>query len=412
LVSCAPLFVLGLAAGGGFDAQATVTAEGRAGEQPLQPGDPSRPFVASIVLPVLELGLRNHQAELLIGYGPRLFWEDPNPTTSSGPLILHTGRLSATARVSPTVTLAARGAFSAGEPDYSLLPQLLGTGTTSAVPAVTKILTASAGVSTTVRASPRLQVGAEARVEHTQPLGDTPPPAVIDPMAPPVPTFPRTTQALFVPSAAYQLTLRDTVTTTLTLLYGDYAADVRIATVTPRVAWKTHLTRREDLEIAVGVVYGRELGTIPAAGPTLLSPVASIKINSGPRLVAGVPTHAALSTGVDYGIDPVLNQPRPRGMIVASLAAMPSPGWIVGFEGTVATALAAPLGGNPDETTIALAVPARRRVSENFMAEVGFRLLERASNLGSSDFGFHQRQSWFYISLVAATRKSDRWTGP
>ena len=126
-----------------FNLDGAVVAEGRAGSSPVLVGQAPQSFAAAVVSPQVAVWLRGHQLDLRLGYLPRLTWETPNDLGFEGrPLILHQAALALTARPAATTELQARAAGAIGQPDYSILPQLIGSGQ-AALPQVQRIVTVS-----------------------------------------------------------------------------------------------------------------------------------------------------------------------------------------------------------------------------------------------------------------------------
>jgi hypothetical protein len=133
----------------------------------------------------------------------------------------------------------------------------------------------------------------------------------------------------------------------------------------------------------------------------------------------GVTVQSDISAGVDYYVDPVLGTalPQARGAIGATMIAVPT--WMVILEGSFATALQTPpplavvgqgLTILPDETVFSISLSGRRRISENFFAELGGLYADRGPVLSTSDFHFHQRQLWINFALTGTTRPISRQT--
>jgi hypothetical protein len=312
------------------------------------------------------------------------------------------------------VTLAGRAAVSAGEADYSLLPQIQLTGQ-GTPPSILSLLIASAAAELRAQASRRWGLELAARADHLQPLGDTQGTGVTTTTATPPPNstgplfvFPNQTTVAFEPSAAYRVSRRDDLLLAAPASYMTTTTGVEVVIVAAKLGWKFRLTPRYDLELLGGLAYGHDLGTLRAfdsSGP--ISPLAAARLDVRLPRVGAVPGRLSVAANLDYFVDPAFGAAAPRATVTARLAFSPAPGWAVGGDGLAASNLRQhPIQGNPDETVLSVSLPVRRRASENLVVEFGGRFTVRSPSLPAGPLAFHQRQTWLYMTLIGASRRA------
>ena len=405
-----------------FAFQASVASESRAGETPFIAGEAPRSFVAEILIPRLTVELRNPGVIFSAWYSPRIFWEYPNPSSVSGqaptsppasePLILHMFGLTLDARTSRNVAVAASATGSIGEPDYTTLPQVLGT-VQAMLPNVVHVAAVNGQAKVVDKLTERWAVSLAGMVSHWQWLDILPgtvTPAMI------------TSQTLVSgePAAAFLLTPNDLLGLGAALGWVSYSYGAGAFTVTPATTWKRHLDRGADLNLKLGLTYLHLIGSPPpgatpllAAGKTYaFSPIGSAELilhlaRRDETLFLG-----RAFAGIDYYLDPVVGTALPRASVSAELTALSVPGWTTTLRGDFATVLQSvpvlPGAIPPDETAFSVSLGVRRRVTENFYAELGGRWANRGPALDTPGFQFNQRQLWAYLSLMGTTRPIPR----
>ncbi len=436
---------------GPFGIQVSATSETRVGVAPIIPGADPRWFIAEVVTPLLGLELHRPTFTLQLFYGVRLFWEDPSPISTSstellgpdpvtrirrvertsisdfGPLVLHSAGLSLDGRPSRTVDVVAGANGSIGSPDYTALPQVLGT-VQGALPPIVSIASGTALARIRYTGARRWELDLAGQVFHTQWL-DVPesPSTVPGQTSVGGQTFVTSeTLASVEPGATYVLTPRDGLGLISAFGEATYSDGAAIVTVTPAVVWKRRLTHRENLRLTLGVTYARSVGNPPGvmspfgSSGAEASPIGSFQFTSRILRRENVAIIADATGGVDFYFDPVLGTALPRGSASAGLVAISVPHWMINLRGDFATALKTPplqpivVGQAPpipiDETAFSISLAARRRVSENMFAEIGILWADRGPVLTTPDFHFHQRQLWVHISLMATTRPIPRMT--
>ena len=397
-----------------FAFQASVTSESRAGEAPLIAGSVPQAFVAELLLPRLDIQLRNPGLIFTAWYGPRILWEDPQPSSNSGPLVLHTFGLSLDTRPTRDTAMEVSASGAIGEPDYTTLPQVLGT-VQGTLPPVVELATAEGLLRVAHALSERWGLGFVGRASHWQWLDIPPPPAVT------ASTVTSSTALVGEPAVAFRPTLLDTVGLGAALGWVTYSTGVGAITVIPAVTSRSRLDRRVELNLRLGLSYARLVGTpIPPPGTlpllgngsTAFSPIGSAEILLHLARRDEILFEGRAFAGVDYYLDPILGVGLPRALAAAELTAVSVPNWTTSLRGDFATALqnvpVVPGELPPDETAFSLSLSVRRRVTPNFYAELGGRWADRGPTLNTPDFQFHQRQIWVYLSLIGTTRPIPR----
>jgi hypothetical protein len=419
------------APGGVLSLQASLASESRAGEAPLLPGLPPHSFVAEILIPRLALELRNSSVVFSAWYSTRIFWEDPNPSSlslqvpipsspsaqatlpspASEPLILHTFGLTLDARTSRNVQVTAAAGGSIGEPDYTTLSQVLGTGQAT-LPSVIELATATGQALVVGRLSERWQLSLGGLASHWQWLDI--------PSDLPAATVTSQTSVIAEPAAGFRLTALDTLGLGAALGWTTYSYGLGVYTVTPAATWKRHLDRAADLNLRLGLTYVHLIGSVPPGALEPLgtgerqavSPIGSAELILDLARREGILFLGRTLAQVDFYLDPILGIGVPRGSAIAELTAVSVPSWTVSLQGAFATALrdvpVFPGQAPPDETVFSLSLGVRRRVTENFYAELGGRWANRGPTLDTPDFHFDQRQIWAYLSLIGTTRPVPR----
>jgi hypothetical protein len=383
----------------------TVIAEGRRGVSPILANGGSTAFGAGILLPQVELWLRDERGELRVAYLPRLTWQLPNQLDyEARPLVLHQVSLGVIHRPTSKTQYSVRALGSVGEPDYSTLTQILGPGQ-AAVPQARTVASVSSSADGQVIFTRRWRATMVANVSYFHVLNV--PPAVVG-------TMPTLNSQLGLSGAvgtSYALTPIDDLALSAPIAYVTYATDVQLFTITPTLSWhQRHQTG--DVRLSLGLTYMQDLGTthtlqngwgfLPAANVDL---VQSVVVQDGNGL------WARARFTVEHYADPILVAVGPRALAWGQLALTASPDWIFAVEGNVSLSLrTTPLPENPDETAFSLRVPVRRRLSRHFAIEIGGLWSDRGPALAAPSFAFHQRQLWAYFSLTATTRDVPGWS--
>jgi hypothetical protein len=390
------------------DVNVGVLGEARAGQTPLIAGTAPRDFVAGVLTPEASLDVRQPETSLRLGYFPRLFWQKADGVPAAGPLVLHQAALTLASEPTATTRVALQASGSVGEPDYAALPQLLGTGQT-VLPAAVKVLSLSASAGVQSDVTRRWQLTFAGTAHRFQPLGEQTP-AVIDPMAPPVPsTILTETSFSAVPGAAFRVTRTDELRFAVGGAFATYSNGVQLLIVNPSLGWRTRLQPGLDLWLTFGLAFPRDLGSrAAAAGQPVAVPTGAAELNCRLMTEGESKLTARFRTGVDEYIDPVLAIAGPRFLGSAAVIFEPHPGWSAALQAELATVWAtiptSPGGVPPDLTSASVALPLRHRLTNHLVIEVGGRWGDRGPALSSSNFEFHQRQTWAYVTLTATTR--------
>lgn len=408
-----------------LDLNALVSAETRAGETPVRPGDPSTRAVVGILGPGVEAQLAAPELSLRLGYGVRFYALGPNSgLPATAPLdfhvaILHLVNLAASARLSRTLTVTGLGTASIGEPDYSALSAILGPTPQGTLPAVQKILAVSGRLLATYRASPRWDLGLALEAFRYHPYGSAIGPSLPGGTVPGMPLFvapPLADQTLLraAPSAAAHVSRRSDL-----LLLGSLsrlnssgstaaltAGSFQFLVASAELGWREQLSRLAELRVHGGVARGWQSGAeLPGGGGVAVSPVGGVEIGSWlpgqdePRL------RGVFSTVVDYFVDPSFGAAGPRSITSLSFSMLYRPDTTVGLDAIFSTVIRSqPIVENPDETVVTLMLPVRHRLSDVLFIEGGLRGSDRGPNLSAPSFAFHQRELWVYLRLTATTR--------
>jgi len=433
----------------GVGVQLSATSELRAGESPILPGADSQAFVAEIVTPRIGLELRRPDFTLQLFYSLRLFWEDPSPiqtittdslspnvvtrirgqarttVSDSGPLILHTVGLNLTTRPSRSVSAVAAASGSIGSPDFTALPQVLGT-VQGTLPPIVSIVSGTAQGNLHYEVNRRWALGLGANVAYWRWL-DLPASPTASTTTGQTTVMGQTlvtgqTSASAEPGATLILSKRDTLGFGAAVGAVVNSDGAGVSTLTPALSWRSRLTARDNLRLIAGVTYARALGTTPpgltpllGSSGTAVAPIGSLEFESHLLRRDEILVLASAGAGVDYYVDPVLGAAVPRAMAGAGMSLIAAPRWMFTLRGDFGTAIrttpfqtlvnGVPVAGvaAPDETVFTVSLGVRRWFSHNLLAEIGGRWADRAPALVTPDFAFHQRQLWIYLSLTATT---------
>jgi hypothetical protein len=430
-----------------FELNASVAAETRAGEEPILYPAVSERFVAELVTPQVEADLRQERLDVRLSYSPRLVWQSPNALGRTiRPLFLNQATLVLASQPSATTTVSARAFGSYGEPDYTILPQLIaaGQGTVAQgsgqayVPQVVKILTFSAKAGIQTEVSRRLLLAFSAEANHFRPLLDQPPATMAPPSMTTMSTTTSANTSYFVtrqttvaanPGALFRLTPVDDLGLFVGAAYSTYSSGVEFLLLSSTLSWRTRRASRYDLRLDLGLTDVRNLSTIPEVGfHDVLSPTGSVEALWHIMSQDDYGLTARLKAGVDEFVDPVLEITYPRATVSGQITLGLAPDWSLAVQGDFSTGLQTPsvplavtmtltptMTPTPqqdlDETAFSVAVPVRHRLSRNLLMEFGGRWTERAPAIVASDFAFRERVLWAYLTLTYSTRATPDWSG-
>jgi hypothetical protein len=428
----------------GLGIQLSATSETRAGEAPIIGGQNSTRFVAEVLTPRLGLELRRPDLILQVFYGARFFWEDPTPNSAQSsttdpvtrirpldlaersqwtPLILHTVGLDLSAHPSRRVFLTGSGAGSIGSPDYTVLPQLLGT-VQGTLPPIVDIASADVNAKARFKATRRWSYSLAGHLFYWQwldvPTSLTAPTTMGQTLVAGQTFVTGQTLVSVTPDAEFVLTPRDRLSLGATFAAASYSNGIRLSTVTPTLTWATRVNPRTNLRLTGGVAYANVSGSPPPGSASLVgttvAPIGSFELFSELARHNQVLVQGDLTGGVDLYVDPVLNILVSRGSAGGRLTLISAPLWMTSLRGDFGTALrrtpyqvtlnGVPVAGvaAPDETAFSITLSVRRWMSENLLAEVGGLWGDRGPALVTPGFEFHQRQLWVYLALTATTR--------
>lgn len=385
-----------------FDLYGTVAAEGRAGSSPVLAGQEPTAFVAGLLTPHVEAVARDERLELHLDYFPRFLWQSPNNAHYElRPLILHQASLVLTGKPSATTDVSARGYASYGQPDYSILQQLIGVGQ-GALPQVQDIFTVTGNLGAQRYVTRRLRLTLAGDVGHFRVLDGAP---VTDASGMAL-GLPHQTVVDATPGATFAVTRNDDFLLTATVAYGDYTNRVEIESVTPLVSWRERTEAGQETRLSLGLTYARDVGPVPAInGGSALLPTASGELHHSLLVQDDHGLWGHLKLIAEEYVDPILLTTGPRVIASGLLTYTRAPDWSVGLQGDFTASLrSTPLPTHPDETAFSIRIPARHRFSQNVFIEFGGFYGDRAPAFADPGFKFHQRQVWAYFSLLATTR--------
>ncbi len=380
-----------------------LIVETRAGESPVTAGQASQAYASTLVIPQVELRLRDPRAELRLAYLPQFVWQFPavNGNLEARPLILHRAALSLVGRPTATTNVVAIGAAAVGQPDYYSLPQLIGPGQ-AYVPRVDKIFTASGSLVFSEDLTFRWRLLLSAGLSTYRPYGNIPPPDPMQPFA--LGTAGETTVGGAV-GARHLLTPIDDVSGIVSVSDADYTTGADLLLISPRLIWMRRQPAGDDFRLTVGLSYARDHGSmlVLAGGPALL-PTGSLAVTRHLIRSEGYVLSMGINSTVEQYVDPVLRVSGPRAQVGGQVLFTIVPSWIIGVDGQLFLGLRrTPLAGDPDETTFTVNVPVRRRLSKNATLELGGRWSERGPAVSSPTFGFRERQLLAYLQLMLTT---------
>jgi hypothetical protein len=412
---------------------ASVTSESRAGQAPIVAGQAPGFSLVELVTPALALRLfDDHDLQLRLDYGLRIFARATEGLPLASPLILHTVTLSAKARLSPVLTSTAAANLSVGAADYSYLPQLLGTNQ-STLPYSVDIFSTSGSLDTQLRLDPRWTLSGVVEAAYSKPISSAPPNAsdmstlipyprrsLLGARSALVTRASRTDDVILTVGAQYQ------TISSVGLLPASDPNQVSVAsgrfvilTVWPQLGWRTRLSPRQELHFTAGVVYNHILVNPTGQHPQPLAPTGAFDFTINVMSHNDVALRVVGGTGVDYFVDPILGTTGLRGQVSSGFYLAFPPDWTAGLEASFATPLSRADAGllnatmlYPDETAASVTLPLRHRLSRNVLMDFGGLWSNRGPRLSAPNWAFHQRQLWVYFALTFTTREIPRWSRP
>ena len=399
--------LLGLWSGGNWDGRLQAAAEIRGGEAPLSADTSPRAGGAALLTPAALLRWLSSDVKLELSYSTRFFYRHPNEIGQDRVLILHTGRFLVGAALGPAWQLTGVAQTSVGQADYSSLPGVLGVAP-GTLPAVLDIFVINAGLGLMGDPSRRWHLELAVDAERRDTLGEASPAAAAGNMYP----LPRQSMIQTRDSLGMRPTRTDLVGVGVVAGYAKYdtfpVLGVSLFTVAPNVFWRMDLSRQTDLRLSAGFAvsrrWGEPLSVVAMQAPLIVSPTFEVLAKSHVAHFDGQIFDLAAGLRGEPFLDPVLAVVTPRAVLTIQALWRSPPHWETGLEGFVLTSMRSePLPMNPDETAFYVTLPVRYRVSPHWTWEWGARWGDRAPHWAASNFAFHQRQIWFYVSLMAET---------
>ncbi|MBC8132040.1 MAG: hypothetical protein H7X95_03590, partial [Deltaproteobacteria bacterium] len=266
---------------GEFSGYATAVAELRVGHAPVQAGLPPKAGFVSALTPIGELQYARPDRQVILAYGPRILWRQPNALGSRAPLVLNVVTLAATVDATPTVRFIERGSASYGKADYIALSQIF--GVQGSLPQLLDIFAVSAGTGLRWDASRTWRYETMFDVAHRRILGVAAPMMMMNP--PPangvaIDASFRQTVLELNSSAIARVTRRHDLVLTTAVSERILHNGVDIFAVTPQIGWRARLARSTALRFAGGFSYVRDMGTARLVGPSgVIRPVGNIEID-------------------------------------------------------------------------------------------------------------------------------------
>ena len=414
MLGLVPLAGLLLVAGE-VELNATVIAETRGGQAPLRANESPRGGVIGVLTPMGDLLIRRSDLEFRFEYGPRIFWRWPNLASRVRPLVLHVGNLTLATRLTPTLSLTGGGTVSAGEVDYSLLPQLVGSVQAS-LPTVASLFVTTARLGIDLQVTRLTRLGLALEASHRRPLGD------LDPMVAPGSAFLQRQSAVqAAPNMTVRLSRQDDLSFATAVAYRWFESGTNFLSVTPQVGWRRRLSATDEFRLSAGVTYGRgryaAVAMNDARSAETVAPVGSAEIGKLLLRERALALHGIAGVMVDYYVDPILALEQKRLTLTARLLLSVRDRWTAGIEAALGTTLEPlrPIGGvgrYPDATYASVSLPIRHRPADNVFLEFGGQWADRAPHDETSLFNFHQRQLWLYAMVTVTTRDVPRWVLP
>jgi len=397
-----------LALGGGtWDGRVQLTAEVRAGEAPLAVSQEPRAGVGGLVMPGALLRWLAPDLKWEVGYSARLFYRQPNEVGQDRPLLLHTGRALLGASLSRHWQLTGLAQASVGEADYTSLPSIF-VGPQGTLPNVVDIFVLTAGLGLVGDPGERWHFEIAGDAERRDTLGDSPA-ASMAPANGAILTLPQQSMVRGTTSLGMRPTRVDLVGLGLVAGYAKYdsypVVGVSLFTVAPEAFWRTFVSRQTEIRTAAGISIshraGQPLTPVAAQEPWTIGPTFTALVNSHWARFEG--QRLDISGGIrgESFLDPVLAVVTPRVVAELQVWWRAPPHWEAGVNGSFLTSMRSqPLPTNPDETAFYVTFPVRYRVSPYWAWEWGLRWGDRAPHWNAPDFAFHQRQLWFYVSIL------------
>jgi hypothetical protein len=382
------------------NAEALVRSESRAGQAPIVAGSESQTFVATLVRPVAQLELLQRGTILRLEYGPRIFWQDPRPIEASGPLILHTASASLESHAAPGVLFTAIATGSIGSPDYTALPQLLGT-TQGTLPVIARLASGAGSGSAAIQLTARTQLDVLAHASAWRSL-DAPDGGTT--------AVTSLTQAGLASGATYRVTALQRIGLHADVGGAWYSTGLRYLTVTPMANWDAPLTPVHTLRATLGAVYARPFlppGALETRAASI-SPVGSVDLEARVSRWENVVLRVNGGAAVTYFFDPVLGSASPRGAIRAGASLAVAPDWTASLRGDFGTGPRLDAAPMADVTVFSVAASVRNALTRNLLVELGGMWADRAPAFGTPMFAFHQPQLWAFLAITATTRTATR----
>jgi hypothetical protein len=189
---------------------------------------------------------------------------------------------------------------------------------------------------------------------------------------------------------------------------SDVAQGARINVVTfqPQVGLADQVARDHQVRLVAGITYAEELRGGAAVTGNRVSPLGQLSVNSVLYRDLSTAVRSGASAGVTWFLDPVLGDGRWRAVATVELSAQMGSRWSAGTRSSFVTDISRPPpAATPvDETMFSADCSLRYVWPRAASVELGGRFSERAPSLASSEFAWHGRELWAFLSVYAATR--------
>jgi hypothetical protein len=183
---------------------------------------------------------------------------------------------------------------------------------------------------------------------------------------------------------------------------------INLVAIQPQLSVLEQLNRRHKLHVTAGLTYADVVRGSTATLGNHFTPIGQVGLDSELYRTPPFKLRSSVNAGATWFMDPVLGSGRWRGSTDAVITAQMGRRWSGSLHVNFVTDISSPPVTNIllDGTMVSVDASLRYRWPRILVAELGGRFSERAPRLGSSEFAWHGRELWAFLSLYAATRVS------